>query len=173
MTRSTLLRFPLAIVLVLGPLYPGEVSALVISEIHYHPRASLDPLETFEFVELFNDTSTVVDISGYSFVEGIAFTFPPGTVLGAYERVVVCVDATAVRAHYGLNSQVAFGDFVGRLDASGERLTLVNHSGAVVQSLRYRDRGKWPVGPDGTGHTLVLRNVHKDSDEPESWTQSP
>ena len=97
--------------------------ALVISEIHYNPPVGQDG---HEFVELTNDSSTPEDISGYSFVEGIAYTFPPGTVLGAYERVVVCVNAAAVRAEYGQSSQVALGNFLGRLDASGERRTLVN-----------------------------------------------
>ena len=73
---------------------------------------------------------------------------------------MVCADAAAVRARYGIDN--AIGDYEGRLAASGERVTLVNHVGIVVQNIRYRDSGKWPAGPDGTGHSLVLRSVYLD-----------
>ena len=92
-------------------------------------------------------------------------------MLRSGERVVVCRNANNVRARYGIENVI--GNFEGRLDSAGERLTLVNVVGVVVETLRYSERGKWPVAPDGSGHTLVLENIHSDSSEPESWTQSP
>jgi hypothetical protein len=148
--------------------FPAGVRAVVISEIHYNPAFGEDALE---FVELSNDSSTPEDLSGYSFIEGIRFTFPAGTILAKNGIIVVCADVDAVKARYGITNTI--GNFIGRLDSSGERLTLANHSGIVVQSVRYRDRGKWPVAPDGTGHSLVLRHLHLDPTEPESWAQSP
>jgi hypothetical protein len=145
----------------------AELHGLVISEIHYRPPEG----EHLEFVEVSNDAPSPEDISGYSFVEGIVFTFPPGTVLEAGGVLVVCANVDAVRAVYGIENAV--GNFVGRLDNGGERLTIANHAGRVIQSLRYNDQGKWPVGPDGTGHTLVLKRVHLDASEPENWTSSP
>src|SRR4029453_18930332 len=122
--------------------------AAVISEIHYHPPAGDEALE---MVEVSNDSSTPEDISGYSFSEGIAFEIPPGTVLEGYGVIAVCANAAAVKARYGITN--AIGDYAGKLDGSGERLTLVNHAGAVVSSVRYRTKGKWPTAPDGTGHS--------------------
>ena len=127
----------------------AELHGLVITEIHYGPPAG----EHLEFVEVSNDAPSPEDISGYSFVEGIAFKFPPGTVLEAGGVLVVCANADAVRAAYGIENVV--GNFVGLLDNGGERLTVVNHAGGVIESVRYNDQGQWPVGPDGTGHTLV------------------
>ena len=144
-----------------------ELHGLVITEIHYGPPAG----EHLEFVEVSNDAPSPEDISGYSFVEGILFRFPSGTVLEAGGVLVVCANADAVRAAYGVENVV--GNFVGLLDNGGERLTVVNHAGRVIQSVRYNDQGKWPVGPDGTGHTLVLKRVHLDPSEPENWTSSP
>jgi hypothetical protein len=143
-------------------------AVVTISEIHYLPPPGDEELE---FVELANDSATPEDISGYAFVEGIAFTIPAGTVLDGYGHVVVCAHADAVRARYGIAN--VLGDFTGRLDSGGERLTLVNHAGITVLSVRYRVGGKWPVAPYGTGHTLVLRKLTLDPAEPESWTQSP
>ncbi len=139
----------------------------MVSEIHYNPAPGNDSLE---FVELANDTSTPQDLSGYAFVEGIRFVFPPGTILDARAHIVVCADVDALVERYDIENAV--GNFEGRLDSGGDRLTLVNHAGVVVQSLRFKDRDKWPTGPDGSGHTLALRNVHLDTSEPESWVQS-
>jgi len=146
--------------------------AVVIQEIHYHPAGEAQGLE---FVEIANDVSTPQDISGYFFSEGIDFTFPEGTILGPIgtptSYAVVAADPAALRSAYGLES--AFGPFAGRLDNSGERITLANQAGIEIQSVRYQHDGKWPVAPDGTGHSLVLKNPYLDPGEPESWTQSP
>ena len=88
-------------------------------------------------------------------------------------ELVVCADRAAIIERYGLDEDLVFGDFIGRLDGSGERLELANDVGIPLQSVRYSDEGKWPTAPDGTGHSLVIRGVHLDSKEPESWTWSP
>ena len=125
-----------------------DLHGLVITEIHYRPPDG----DFLEFVEVSNDAPSPEDISGYSFVEGIAFTFPDGTVLDAGGVLVVCANVDAVRLVYGIENVI--GDYAGRLENGGERLTVVNHAGRVIHSLRYNDQGKWPVGPDGTGTRL-------------------
>jgi hypothetical protein len=146
----------------------SPLSALVISEIHYNPFGIDDVLE---FIEITNDAGTPEDLSGYAFVEGVFFTFPRGTILHGDSVIVVCANVDAVHAVYNIDN--AIGNFSGQLDNGGESITLVNHVGVVVEEVSYRDEGKWPVGSDGTGHTLVIRNRYHDSNEPESWTQSP
>ena len=148
-------------------LLSSPLQAVVISELHYHPP---EGQEALEFLEITNDAYSPEDISGWAFVEGIRFEFPPGTILRGREALVVCTNVAALRAEYGIDN--AIGNYDGKLDGSGERLTLVNHVGIVMQSLRYRDGGKWPVGPDGTGHSLILKSLNLDPAEPESWTQS-
>ena len=152
--------------------WSAPLGAVVINEIHYHPASGDGAADdALEFIELANDTATPEDLSGYAFVEGVAFVFPPGTILPGRGFLVVAADANAVKARYGI-ANVA-GNYTGLLDNSNDRLTLVNHAGSPVQSMRYRDGGEWPVAPDGTGHTLVLRTVHLDSSEPENWAASP
>jgi hypothetical protein len=83
---------------------------------------------------------------------------------------VVCADDAAVRASYSTDN--AMGNYERRLDSNGERLTLVNYVGVVIQSLRYSDGEKWSVGADGTGHSLVLKNLQLDNSKPANWRLS-
>jgi hypothetical protein len=147
-----------------------RASGIIISEIHYHPPVGDEALE---FVEVANETATPEDISGYAFVQGIDYQFPPGTILGPRAAIAVCLDAAAVKVRYGISDSAAMGNFTGRLDSGGERLTLVDSTGIIVATVEYRDEGRWPVEPDGTGHTLVLRDPLLDPEEPGSWAGSP
>ncbi|MCP5114689.1 MAG: lamin tail domain-containing protein, partial [bacterium] len=61
------------------------VREVVITEIMYHP---LDATAS-EYVEFFNRGTQAVDISGWTFVEGLDFAIPAGTMLPAGGFVVV------------------------------------------------------------------------------------
>jgi hypothetical protein len=145
---------------------------LVITEIHYAPA---DPDGTqrpeLEFVEVHNDGPEPYDLAGYTFVSGIAYTFDRYYLPGR-DAIVVCRDAAAVRAEYGLTATDAVGNFVGVLDNSGEEVALANPQGIVVARVSYNDRNRWPAGAKGTGHSLSLRYEYVDPSEPENWTIS-
>ena len=138
--------------LLMAVLSSPRAQAVVITEIYYNPGLGLDALE---FVEISSDTTTPEDIGGYRFSGGITYQFPPGTILTKNQKLVVCADREAIIERYGLDGDLVFGNFIGRLDGSGERLELANDVGIPLQSIRYSDEGKWPTAPDGTGHSLV------------------
>ncbi len=148
----------------------GAAPALLgvtITEINYNPPGSGAGLE---FIEIHNDSPTVVDISGWAFTEGVDFTFPKGTWIAGKGYLVICGNDAVFKAAYP-NVTVA-GAYVGKLDSTGETLVLSNNGGGEILRIKYRDRGKWPSIPSGTGHTLSLRRPHYDPSEPESWTAS-
>ncbi len=144
-----------------------SASGLTITEIHYQPPAGGPNLQ---FVEVYNDAATVLDISGYTFTEGIQFSFPEGTFLPGRSYIVVCADVAAVEARYGITN--AIGNFVGALENHGETLKLANASGIELVEVSYRDRGKWPAAPKGTGHALSLRQPNLDPDDGPNWVPS-
>lgn len=108
---------------------------LVISEILYNP---LGTAEDDEFLELLNLTDTALDLSGVSFVQGIDYTFPAGTTLGANEFIVIRPS-----------------DYRGQLSNDGEELVYVDANGVIIETFRYNDGPQWPQGADGLGHSLV------------------
>ncbi|MBN1442161.1 MAG: lamin tail domain-containing protein, partial [Planctomycetes bacterium] len=114
---------------------PLPPSAVAINEIHYHAIGDRDEVE--EFVELINTTDATVDMSGWSFTRGISFTFPDGSALGPGEILVVCRDVGGFQSQIG--APAAIGDFAGQLSNSGERITLLDRQGRLVDSVRYED----------------------------------
>jgi len=140
---------------------------LSITEIHYQPPAGGPNLR---FVEVFNDSPTVADISHWYFSSGIQFAFPERTLIDGRAYLVICADAAAVRAHYGIEN--VLGNFAGNLDPDGETLEIANNSGINEARVRYRDRGRWPSAPKGTGHTLSLRGQYLDGGDAGSWASS-
>ena len=129
--------------------------ALMISEIMYNP-----PDETLEFIELYNPRAVIEDLSGFAFTNGIQYEFPPNTFLGAKAYLVVALDPNALAAAYDITN--VYGPFTGKLSNQGERIELSNANGEIILSLRYNDAYPWPVCPDGTGHSLVLKRPGAD-----------
>ncbi|MBI4586548.1 MAG: lamin tail domain-containing protein [Planctomycetes bacterium] len=159
--------FTLAFLVFTGPAFPG----ITITEIHYAPAdADGNPQPQLEFVELFNGSPAAFDLTGYRFTAGILFEFIDRTFLSGRSFLVVCKDVDAVKAAYGIDNAV--GNFQGILDNAGEEVALANPQGAVVCKVEYNDRGKWPAGAKGTGHSLSLLYEYSDPSEPENWALS-
>ena len=143
---------------------PTPHDFLRITEIHYHPAnptgaelaVSADP-EDFEFIELRNIGSQPLDISGCKFTAGVSFTLPSSTTLAAGESVVLVRHVAAFRARYGNGPRVtgAYGP-ADSLNNGGETITLVDATGAVIQSFAYDDA--WLPLTDGPGRSLVVRS---------------
>lgn len=107
-----------------GRLFAAGDSVVVINEIHYHPENTL-----LEYVELHNELSVNVDLSGWRFDGGITFAFPEGTVIPARGYRVVARDPSALAAATGANGLL--GPFLGSLANEGETLRLWNNNGAL------------------------------------------
>jgi hypothetical protein len=154
---------------------------LVISEIHYHPLPPATPEEAaatsdkndFEFIELKNIGLTPLALSDVGFTRGITFNFPSNTVVGPGEFIIAAGNLTAFTARYGTNCPVA-GNYSGRLDNAGERLTLSFAGSADLRDFTYDDSPPWPTAPDGSGSALVLRdpNTNPDHADYTNWMAS-
>jgi hypothetical protein len=162
----------------LCPLPAPEPPRVVISEVFYHPprpagfHPAGDDGEALEFLELLNPGPAPVNLRGWRFTLGIGFEFPAATdtILLPDERLVVCRDQAAVRAAFGITNTT--GNYRGVLSNSGERLTLVDAAGAVVDSLEYDEEGEWPYAADGEGRSLEKVAPLSPADDPSSWASS-
>jgi len=161
-------------VLVLACLTAGETaiaqsgSQIVINELQYHPLSD-DSGE--EYIELYNGGATSVNLSGWEFSDGIAYTFPNGVFIPPGGYVVVGHDPATVEAVYGISD--VLGPFESTsLSNGGERVAIEDAGGSLVDEVTYDDHHPWPEAPDGDGPSLELISPAFDNDRPCSWGSS-
>lgn len=158
---------------------PPLLREVGISEIMFHP-ISEDPAD--EFVELHNRGSSIVDLAGWRFTNGIEFEFAAGSALAPGGYLVVARDVARFRAtHPALSATAVTGDFQGGLSDLGEHLALARPivlpggsepAWAVMAEALYADatqRSRWA---DGGGSSLELVDSRADPLEPENWIDS-
>lgn len=177
-----------------GPYTPGRANTpgppdagdVVITEIMYQPRKkrfaeNLDPRKggfwwedgddpDGEYIEIYNRGTNAVDISGWSFTQGISYELPPDTILNTGEYLVIAANADAIRTRYEVDNVV--GNYTGQLSNNGERITLLDTLGLVVDTVRYRDERPWPLAADQTGPSLELLDPLARNDRSDNWRSS-
>ncbi len=142
-------------------------SVVVFNEIHYHPSAAD---VAGEWIELHNQMTVDVDLSAWRVAGEVEFHFAEGTLIPGRGYLVVASDAVALRAATGVGNVV--GPWQGRLSNAAGRLELRDRNDRLMDGVDYRDSGRWPVGPDGSGATLAKRTPQQASAPPEQWTSS-
>ncbi len=142
----------------------GGNPEIVISEIMYNPPET--GTDSLEFIELYNNGSSDVNLLGYTFTQGIEFTFLSGYNLGTGEYVMIASDSAAFENNYGLP---AFQFVDGSLSNGGEDIVLYDDMGALIDSVDYDDSFPWPGEADGNGASLVLCDIDSDNIIAENW----
>lgn len=148
---------------------PYEMPSLMISEIHYNPSADLQGEdEDFEFLELFNDGKEQVDLSGYTFTDGISFTFPEGSSIDPGEFLLLANNPLS----YEDSGTQCFQISDSRLNNAGEILTLRDPENVIIDQVHFDDHYPWPREPDGDGPSLELKSPSLDNSLASSWQAS-
>ncbi len=107
----------------------------------------------YDWIELYNSSSSAVDISGWGLSDKAAkpyrYTFPEGTSIPAGGRLTIACDGTAT------GTDIApFG-----LSTSGETLTLTDKNGTAVDTVTFESLAadvSYGQYPDGSGEYFVL-----------------
>ena len=151
------------------------VGPVVINEVMYNPFG-LDR----EYIELRNVTDAAVSLAGWTFSDGINFTFPAGTSIPADGYVlIVPIDPAVFRSTYNIPANVQiFGPFTGALNNGGEKITLSKPGAPVngvtplitVDRINYDNTAPWPTLPDGTGPSVARISATKYGNDAANWT---
>ncbi|MHA3773525.1 lamin tail domain-containing protein [Verrucomicrobiota bacterium sgz303538] len=142
---------------------------LRITEIMYNPSGGND----YEFIELRNVGATTLQLDGVKFVQGIDFTFPAMT-LAPGKNVVLVADVAKFRQLYGSAPNVG-GQYLGRLDNSGEKLAIQLPPPFDANILTFSYSDTWQTSTDGLGKSLVVINPLTRAStwgDKDAWTQS-
>lgn len=142
---------------------------IVINEINYKDA---NDFETKDWIELYNNTSSAINISNWVFKDDSdEFIIPNGTVMESDSYLVLSRSLADFQALHPTVSPV-LGDFPFGLSGGGELIRLFDDTGALVDFVTYDDESPWPTEPDGNGPTLELTNPNLDNDLPTSWHAS-
>lgn len=137
---------------------------IIPTEIMYNPPES--GTDSLEYLELYNAGSTAVNLEGYTFSEGVSYTF--GSLeFPAQSYLVICGNDTAFQNTFGFEAVAQWED--GALNNGGETITLLNASGVEVFSLNFDDNPPWPETADGDGPSLELCDLTADYTMAGSW----
>jgi hypothetical protein len=163
---------------------PARVHDVVINEIMYHPISG-NPDD--EYVELFNQDTNAVRLAGWTFTDGIRFTFPTNAILPGHGFLVVARNVTNLWARYPqLNAANTVGNYAGSLSDGGEKLTLARPAqppgpdGSIppdtafilTDEVTYGTGGRWGRWADGGGSSLELLDPRSDHRHPSNWADS-
>ena len=145
----------------------GSDSVVIINEIQYNPAGTSEDLE---FVELKNQQSVNVDVSGWV-LKGIGnFTIPSNTEIPAGGYLVIAKNPTALQSASGFAG--ALGPYIGSLSNDGEAITLQNHNGREMDRISYNDTYQWSIGADGSGASLSRIPQARIHAESSAWRAS-
>ena len=148
----------------------SPIADVVINEVMFQPAGGL-PTANDEFIELFNpSTLDAIDMSGWR-LDGVALTFPPGSVIPPNGYMLVVKDEARFRLTYGSGKLVASA-YPGSLHDLGEPLTLRNRFGAIVASVNFEAVAPWPTGAAGGGLSLELIDPTKSESLVSNWAAS-
>jgi len=150
---------------------PDPRGLIVFNEIMYNPY-----LPDAGYVELFNLSSNVTfDVGGWR-INGLAFTFPAGKIIGPRQYAVVAANAAAYAGAYGLAGGTPIAEFLeGNLQNDGETLTLIkpaassNEVDLVVDRIRYEGSAPWSTNANGTGSSLQLIDPNQENARVANW----
>ncbi len=144
-------------------------NVLVINEIHYNPSEEQGSDDDYEFIEIYNAGVETIALEGFSFTEGIVYTFPADIFITQNEYIVIARN----EATYTGGSYQVFQWTSGSFGNSGESIKIEDSQNRQLDYVYYSDSGDWTIEPDGNGPSLSLLDPILDNSIAESWAASP
>ncbi|MEZ4942448.1 MAG: lamin tail domain-containing protein [Saprospiraceae bacterium] len=137
---------------------------IVITEIMYNPPEG--GVDSLEFIEIYNNSANTVDLSDWSFSQGVTYTFAAGTTLAPGAYLVIAESESAFSSVFGFQPLIWDGALT---NSPGEDIALVDANGTLIDSVDYLNMAPWPTGANGFGNSLVLCDPNADNLLPENW----
>lgn len=141
---------------------------LVITRIMYHPNTSPSFADSGdqEFIEITNTGTSDVDLTGTYFSgTGFVFQFYPGATIPAGGIIQLANDTKTFADRHGF---IPFGEFTRNLSNVGQRLTLADGFGNVIDEVAYSSMAPWPDA-NNNGYHIKLDDFDSDNSIASNW----
>lgn len=146
---------------------PYTLPNLVVTEIMYNSTGNDE-----EWVEIYNNTSSAVDMEGYYIVDddpahmSNPIVLPAGAIVAPndyYTVQVATAGAFPFVPDYDGSGKFSFGN-------TTDQVKLYHKYGQIVDSVKYMDSSPWPTAPDGTGPSLTFCDPSQDNSVATYWS---
>lgn len=138
---------------------------LVITEIMYNPPESGQ--DSLEFIEIYNNGSTAVNIFNYELNYGSSnYIFDSTIFIAPASYFLIGIKADKADAFYGMPFYQ--GPTVG-LGNSGTTIEIRTAGGLFVDSVMYDDVAPWPTEAAGNGYSLAFCDPNLDNNDGSNW----
>lgn len=160
---------------------PSLKNLLRVTELHFHPANPSTASElaasatdnNFEFIEVRNIGNVTLSLNGLHFGSGVDFVVANGLSLSAGQFGVIVRNRAAFEARYGTGINVLGEYLTDGFSNSSETITLLDVTGAIIQSFTYQDA--WFPTTDGPGWSMVVGDdaaIAPDLNSPSAWAIS-
>jgi PKD repeat protein len=136
---------------------------MVITEIMYNPPET--GTDSLEFIELYNNDATSIDLQGFYFANPVIFTFPSINV-APHSYVLVAKSSAAMSNTFGVPSLQWTS---GTLSNTGALIKLKDRFNSTVDSVQYGIVLPWDTLANGRGPSLELCDPNSDNAQPANW----
>jgi len=140
---------------------------VIISEINY--QSSLEH-DTEDWIEIFNNSSSMIDMTGWLFTDSSndTFFFPERYLLDMNEYIVLCRNSEKFLERNPSVSKV-LGDFEFGLNSGGELIKIINEKNEIIDEVEYSNISPWPTNAGSSGYTIELVDVTLDNNDGNNW----
>lgn len=137
-------------------------ATIIINEIHYDSHIKTDAAE---YIELFNNSDSLIDLSGWEIGGAVSFTIPYAE-LAPGQYLLIAQDPDTARRLWNVP---ALGPYDGRLSTRGETITLRDLAATVVNEVTYQLGFPWPTVGEWPGNSIGLIHPELDNTLGGSW----
>ncbi len=142
---------------------------VVISEIFVDPTPVIG-LPEFEFVELYNASARVFDLSGWVFADAASSEVLGSVLLEPGGYIILC-DASAASEFAGFGEVLEIVGFPS-LTNGGEQLTLYDETGKIIHQIVYSDSWYADGNTEGDGSSLEMIDASNPCGQETNWRRS-
>ncbi len=142
---------------------------LVVNEIMYNPASPMGD-SYFEFIELYNRSSSAIDASDWIIKDDNDFnsyTIPFGTEIAAGGYLVIAANPDTIESFYGITG--VLGPIGFQLNNTGDAVRVYDDEGTLMDFVYFGNSDPWPSEPNGDGPSLSLVDPSSDNNDPSNW----
>ncbi len=148
-----------------------QTPPLVITRIMYHPNITTEFPDSNdqEFIEITNNGNEPVNLTGMYFRgTGFVYQFSAGSICPPQGVLQLANHRETFIQKYAFSP---FGQFTRNLNNEGQKLTLADGFGNVIDEVSYSNLSPWP-NADGNGSYIQLTDVELDNNIGTNWVAS-